>query len=345
MGPGTKRRDTDLLAPTEPGTSTRLPPEPPKDPGQGQLRSDIQVRPHPRAGGPGGGTWRRLGSLADPAHPRHRGAVHPPFLAAGGAVPGSRSRGAPQPEHRTPGRHRQPRRGGPRPIRGRRGRGGGRLVRMATAGERRGPGGPHHAPLATPTRGGQVEEVLYRHDEGAREITLLPGVTACFRSFHPLVLDLVEGAWSHSSAEPTPGCSASRPTCATSCSVRSGSPSHRSGLSSPRPRRGAASTVTTPSREVRTWTTSFRGGATPRTSGTTSSSHTARVIAGKSDHLAAKTPGSSGGAATARSVMSCPPSSTRSGSVTTWAPRRGSPAGHTARQPDGAGRCGSTGRC
>ena len=45
--------------------------------------------------------------------------------------------------------------------------------------------------------GGQVDEVLYRQDEGAHEITLLPGVAACFRAFHPLVLDLVEGAWSH----------------------------------------------------------------------------------------------------------------------------------------------------
>jgi len=45
--------------------------------------------------------------------------------------------------------------------------------------------------------GGQVEEVLYRQNEGAHEITLRPGVAACFRAFHPLVLDLVEGAWSH----------------------------------------------------------------------------------------------------------------------------------------------------
>jgi hypothetical protein len=45
--------------------------------------------------------------------------------------------------------------------------------------------------------GEAVHEVLYRQDRGAREITLLPGVAACFRAFHPLVLDLVEGAWSH----------------------------------------------------------------------------------------------------------------------------------------------------
>ncbi|HSW29087.1 MAG TPA: HNH endonuclease [Longimicrobiales bacterium] len=45
--------------------------------------------------------------------------------------------------------------------------------------------------------GDEVREVLYRQEEGAREITLLPGVAACFRAFHPLVLDLVEGAWSH----------------------------------------------------------------------------------------------------------------------------------------------------
>lgn len=45
--------------------------------------------------------------------------------------------------------------------------------------------------------GREVQEVLYRQDEGAREITLLPGIAACFRAFHPLVLDLVEGAWSH----------------------------------------------------------------------------------------------------------------------------------------------------
>ncbi len=45
--------------------------------------------------------------------------------------------------------------------------------------------------------GREVREVLYRQEEGAHEITLLPGVAACFRAFHPLVLDLVEGAWSH----------------------------------------------------------------------------------------------------------------------------------------------------
>jgi len=45
--------------------------------------------------------------------------------------------------------------------------------------------------------GDEVREVLYRQEEGARQITLLPGVAACFRAFHPLVLDLVEGAWSH----------------------------------------------------------------------------------------------------------------------------------------------------
>jgi 5-methylcytosine-specific restriction endonuclease McrA len=45
--------------------------------------------------------------------------------------------------------------------------------------------------------GSEVREVLYHQDEGAREITLLPGVAACFRAFHPLVLDLVEGAWAH----------------------------------------------------------------------------------------------------------------------------------------------------
>ncbi|MHB1191939.1 MAG: HNH endonuclease [Longimicrobiales bacterium] len=45
--------------------------------------------------------------------------------------------------------------------------------------------------------GEEVREVLYRQEKGAREITLLPGVAACFRAFHPLVLDLVEGAWSH----------------------------------------------------------------------------------------------------------------------------------------------------
>lgn len=45
--------------------------------------------------------------------------------------------------------------------------------------------------------GSEIREVLYRQDEGAHEITLLAGVAACFRAFHPLVLDLVEGAWSH----------------------------------------------------------------------------------------------------------------------------------------------------
>lgn len=45
--------------------------------------------------------------------------------------------------------------------------------------------------------GNEVNEVLYRQEEGAKEITLLPGVAACFRAFHPLVVDLVEGAWSH----------------------------------------------------------------------------------------------------------------------------------------------------
>ena len=45
--------------------------------------------------------------------------------------------------------------------------------------------------------GNAVHDVLYRQDPGAREITLLPGVATCFRAFHPLVLDLVEGAWSH----------------------------------------------------------------------------------------------------------------------------------------------------
>ena len=45
--------------------------------------------------------------------------------------------------------------------------------------------------------GSNVQEVLYHQNEGAREVTLLPGVAACFRAFHPLVLDMVEGAWSH----------------------------------------------------------------------------------------------------------------------------------------------------
>jgi len=45
--------------------------------------------------------------------------------------------------------------------------------------------------------GSEVREVLYRQDDGAHEITLLPGVAACFRTFHPLVRELVEGAWSH----------------------------------------------------------------------------------------------------------------------------------------------------
>lgn len=45
--------------------------------------------------------------------------------------------------------------------------------------------------------GREVQEVLYRQDQGARQVTLLPGIAACFRAFHPLVLDLVEGAWSH----------------------------------------------------------------------------------------------------------------------------------------------------
>ena len=45
--------------------------------------------------------------------------------------------------------------------------------------------------------GSEVREILYEQNEGAHEITLLPGVAACFRIFHPLVLDLVEGAWSH----------------------------------------------------------------------------------------------------------------------------------------------------
>jgi len=45
--------------------------------------------------------------------------------------------------------------------------------------------------------GNQVQEVFYHQDEGAHEITLLPGVAECFRTFHPLVRELVEGAWSN----------------------------------------------------------------------------------------------------------------------------------------------------
>ena len=53
--------------------------------------------------------------------------------------------------------------------------------------------------------GSQVREFLYEQDEGAREVTLLPGVAACFRAFHPLVVDLVEGAWSHFVRRTNPG--------------------------------------------------------------------------------------------------------------------------------------------
>lgn len=45
--------------------------------------------------------------------------------------------------------------------------------------------------------GNRVDEFLYKHEKRGKTITLLPGVAACFRAFHPLVLDLVEGAWSH----------------------------------------------------------------------------------------------------------------------------------------------------
>jgi hypothetical protein len=43
--------------------------------------------------------------------------------------------------------------------------------------------------------GGEPLEFLY-DVEGGREITLHPGVAYCFRAFHPMIVDMVEGAWS-----------------------------------------------------------------------------------------------------------------------------------------------------
>ncbi len=53
--------------------------------------------------------------------------------------------------------------------------------------------------------GNETPELLYRQYEGADVITLLPGVAACFRSFHPLVVDLVQGAWVHFVRHANPG--------------------------------------------------------------------------------------------------------------------------------------------
>jgi 5-methylcytosine-specific restriction endonuclease McrA len=47
------------------------------------------------------------------------------------------------------------------------------------------------------TVGNERVEFLYenREEENPREITLKPGVAYCFRAFHPLITEMVEGAW------------------------------------------------------------------------------------------------------------------------------------------------------
>lgn len=43
--------------------------------------------------------------------------------------------------------------------------------------------------------GDQVLDFLYAHDEGAKDITLRPGVAYCLRAFYNLITDMVRGAW------------------------------------------------------------------------------------------------------------------------------------------------------
>jgi 5-methylcytosine-specific restriction endonuclease McrA len=45
------------------------------------------------------------------------------------------------------------------------------------------------------TIGGERVEFLYEPEAG-RTVTLLPGVAFCFRAFYPMIIDMVEGAWS-----------------------------------------------------------------------------------------------------------------------------------------------------
>lgn len=47
------------------------------------------------------------------------------------------------------------------------------------------------------TVGQEEVEFLYANVGRGRSITLQPGVGYCFRSFYPLIVDLIEGAWSH----------------------------------------------------------------------------------------------------------------------------------------------------
>ena len=47
------------------------------------------------------------------------------------------------------------------------------------------------------TVGQEEVEFLYENEGRGKSIVLRPGVAYCFRAFYPLVLDLIEGAWSH----------------------------------------------------------------------------------------------------------------------------------------------------
>lgn len=47
------------------------------------------------------------------------------------------------------------------------------------------------------TLGTETVEFLYPNVSRGRQITLYAGVAYCFRSFHPMIVDMVEGAWSH----------------------------------------------------------------------------------------------------------------------------------------------------
>ncbi len=45
------------------------------------------------------------------------------------------------------------------------------------------------------TLGSQRNDFFYRNEQGARSITILPGVAYCFRKFHAIVSDLVQAGW------------------------------------------------------------------------------------------------------------------------------------------------------
>ena len=47
------------------------------------------------------------------------------------------------------------------------------------------------------TVGTETVDFLYANEGGSTSITLKPGVAFCFRAFYPMIVDMVEGAWSH----------------------------------------------------------------------------------------------------------------------------------------------------